>query len=248
MGQFRTVLLAASLLSAAALSGVAAQTPDPVPGRTSPAATGPATLPPGSSSAAELLPAQSTAPPKKNSAAVPGGDKAVGAKPAVTLLATPPPTTTMPKPGVNGAVPSAGATGSGSVLPREDHPALSGDPAGKLPLGALNAPAGNLPVGTDPALPSGPSGGVDLNAPAGTGLSTLPEPPGSLPDDAAPANAPGVGTAPLLSHQPEHAPAAPPTPVPVLPLGIIYGVIVLLAGGYFWYTSRLANTEGGLDR
>lgn len=73
---------------------------------------------------------------------------------------------------------------------------------------------------------------------AGTSLPGTPE-PGDEPD-AAPL---GTSASPLFARTPEPLPAVPPTPVPVLQLTLLYGAILLFAGGYFWYTARLATED-----
>jgi len=72
-----------------------------------------------------------------------------------------------------------------------------------------------------------------------------PEMPGNTPveETGAGTPTPDASTTPLLAHTPEPEPVLPLTPVPVLPLSILYGVILLCAGGYFWYTARLAEGE-----
>jgi hypothetical protein len=59
---------------------------------------------------------------------------------------------------------------------------------------------------------------------------------------------PGTGTTPLLVHTLDPEPAQPLTPVPVVPLSLLYSVILLLAGGYLWYTARLAASDSNSVR
>lgn len=120
-------------------------------------------------------------------------------------------------------------------------------PAGTLAprLGAPGSDAvpapGNLPVGATTDL-RGTAGPAPLsNLPPGVRGEPLPETPGTVPQSEFGSNAPDpeVVTTPMFAHTAEAEPALPPTPVPVLPLSILYGVVLLCAGGYFWYTARL---------
>lgn len=207
MRQIRTVYRWAALLSVVALSGVAAQTPDP-PVVTRLGVPEPAT-------------------------GIPAGKGAASSGAPVTRLTTPVPTPVVPPPG--GTLPGGSPAGS----PELQRPALG-------MTGGATAP-GNQPVGNSPAfdsiLPEAPGTGADLNAPVGASPGSLPGVPASSPPGGEGVNAPGNGPTPLLSQPVDPARPMPPTPVPVLPLSLIYGATLLLAAGYLWYTARQAETE-----
>jgi hypothetical protein len=111
--------------------------------------------------------------------------------------------------------PSANGLGEPSELPGS-QPALNGG-------AGLNGPAGD--PGMENFTPSGVPNATDLTAP---GAVIAPPPSSALP--------------PFFAAQ-EPEPAAPPTPVPVRELSVLYSVVILLAVGYFWYTARTAPQD-----
>jgi hypothetical protein len=162
------------------------------------------------------------------SSPVAAAGRAVGSGAPVTRLTTPTP-----------GVPAPGGTLPGnapSASPLLQRPAVRG--TGDAPASA-NQPAGNSPASLDSVLPGAP--GADLNAPVDASPGALSETPDASLSGVEGVNAPGVGTTPLLSQPAEPARPVLPTPVPVLPLSLIYGAILLFAAGYFWYTARRAQ-------
>lgn len=163
----------------------------------------------------------------------------------VQLLSTPSSTPVMPRPSLAApaasgqqpgpGVPSLGKNSAGTVLPRTEVPLAEDSVSGK----------GQAPAGGGSELPASPGVVTVPNGPGGMANEVNPEEPrttlsggelGEVP-------APGFGNKPLVARTPEPASSIPANPVPGLPLSILYGVILLFAAGYFWYTARLAQTE-----
>lgn len=181
----------------------------------------------------------------RSSGAKPSVPKASKLGAPVQLLSTPRSTPVMPRPAlappaasvqqpVTGMLP-VGNNSAGTVLPRTEMPLSEDSVSGK----------GEASAGVGTELPASPGVGAVPNGPGGLGAEVTPgEPSTTLSNgEVGEAPAPGVGNYPAVARTPEPASSVPATPVPVLPLSILYGVVLLFAAGYFWYTARLAQTE-----
>lgn len=214
-------LLIAPALTFGLLSDAGAQTPS---------ASSPATAT-GALPAAVSKPAEKSLPPAMDANRSP-----------ITLLDTPKRTPVMPVPTPLGVTPRGTMSPSAS-------PSLGNVPAGssllgaegQLPGGAVSG-GGNVPGSTAPGGLAGLGGGALSNSPLGAGTAPLPRTPELSDVSGEGVGTPGVGTStsPLFARAPEPVRSPPPAPVPMLPLGILYGGILLVTGGYLWYTARLA--------
>lgn len=163
----------------------------------------------------------------------------------VQLLTTPTSTPVMRQPALAppaglgqqpvAGVPLGGNNSAGTVLPRTEQSLAEDSISGR----------GEAPAGVGSELPASPGVGAVPNGPGGMAAEVIPGDPSTTSSggEMGEVPAPSIGNYPPVARTPEPASAVPATPLPVLPLSILYGVVLLFAAGYFWYTARLAQAE-----